>query len=104
MKIYSDQDDGTSVSLTPGDAFQVRLSENPTTGYRWHLVDWDRSILDVTLDEFQPYGASSYGAGGEHLWEFVARAPGQSLLQLAYRRRWEAATPSRSFSLRVSVT
>jgi predicted secreted protein len=104
VRTYNDQDDGASVSLTPGDAFQVRLSENPTTGYRWQLVDWDRSILDVTRDEFQPPGTSRHGAGGEHLWEFVARASGQSLLQLAYRRPWEAATPSRSFSLRVSVT
>lgn len=104
MRTYSDQDDGTSVSLMPGEAFQVRLAENPTTGYRWHLVDWDRSILDVTFDEFHPPGTSSYGAGGEHLWEFVALAPGQSLLQLAYRRPWEAATPGRSFSLRVAVT
>ena len=104
MKIYSDQDDGTSVSLTPGDVFQVSLTENPTTGYRWRLIDWDRSILDVTRDEFQTPGTSSYGAGGEHLWEFIARAPGQGFLQWAYLRRWEPATPTRSFSLRVSVT
>jgi inhibitor of cysteine peptidase len=104
VKIYSDQDDGTSVSLTPGDSFQVRLTENPTTGYRWHLVDWDRSILDLTLDKFQTPGTSRHGAGGEHLWEFVARAPGQSLLQWAYRRRWESAASTRNFSLRVSVT
>ena len=104
MKIYSDQDDGTSVSLTPGDVFLVRLTENPTTGYRWHLIDWDRSILDITLDQFQTPGTSSYGAGGEHVWEFIARAPGQSLLQWSYHRSWESATPTRSFSLRASVT
>jgi predicted secreted protein len=105
VRSYSEQDDGTSVSLASGEAFQVHLTENPTTGYRWHLIDLDRSILDLTLDEFQPSGTASYGAGGEHLWEFVARAPGQCFLQLAYRRRWEASSRStKSFSLRVSVT
>jgi inhibitor of cysteine peptidase len=104
MRTYSEQDDGASVSLLPGDAFQVRLSENPTTGYRWRLLDWDHSMVDVTLDQFQPPGTSSHGAGGEHLWEFAARGPGQSLLQWVYRRRWEAASSARSFSLRVLVT
>jgi len=60
--------------------------------------------LDLTLDEFQTSSTSSQGAGNEHLWEFVACAPGHSLLQLAYRRRWESVPPTRSFSLRVSVT
>ena len=103
MRILSDKDDGTSISTSPGDPFQLHLMENRTTGYRWYLVDFDHSVLDVTLDIFQASRTSSYGTGGEHLWEFVARAPGQSTLQLVYRRSWESAPPSKSFSLHVAV-
>jgi inhibitor of cysteine peptidase len=101
---YTDQDNDASVSLRSGEAFAVRLTENPTTGYRWDLADCDQSILEVARDEFHPPDAARYGAGGEHLWEFVARAPGHCVLRLVYRRRWESAGPARTFSLDVSVT
>lgn len=102
LTIYTDQDNGAAISLTPGGSFEVRLSENPTTGYRWRLAQWDPSILELTRDEFHPGDVARAGAGGEHRWAFVARAPGRSSLQLASRRR-ESATPAKTFSLDVSV-
>jgi predicted secreted protein len=82
----------------------VRLTENPTTGYRWHLAHCDRSILEVTRDEFGAPDPAQHGAGGEHVWEVVARALGHSTFQVVYRRRWESAVPAKTFSLDVSVT
>jgi inhibitor of cysteine peptidase len=104
MTTYAERDDGTSASLTSGDVFEVRLAETPTTGYRWHLSDWDHSILEVTREEFHPPGTPRSGAGGEHVWEFVARAPGRLSLHWAYRRRWESGSPAKTFSLTVSIT
>lgn len=100
---YTDQDDGTAVSLSPSAAFVVRLAENPTTGYRWRLVAWDRAILELIRDEYLAPDPVRPGAGGEHIWEFVARAAGDCELRLAYGRGWEAAAPARTFSLQVVV-
>jgi len=104
MRIYTDQDDGASVSLRSGETLEICLSENPTAGYRWQADDWDRSVLDMRRDEFHPPGTSEHGAGGEHLWEFAARAPGKTSLRLAYGRSWESGPPARRFSLDVSVS
>ncbi|GHO90704.1 hypothetical protein KSF_007520 [Reticulibacter mediterranei] len=104
VRTYREQDDNTIALLATGDVFQIRLTGNPTTGYRWHLINWDHSILQRMRDEFQTPGTLSPGTGGEHVWEFVVRAPGQCLLQLAYRRRWGATIPTKSFSLHISAT
>jgi predicted secreted protein len=100
---YGEQDNGASVSLKPSESFELRLAENPTTGHRWHLAEWDHSILEVTRTEFHPPATPLAGAGGEHVWEFVARAPGTLSLRLAYRRGG-SASPAKVFSLLVSVT
>jgi inhibitor of cysteine peptidase len=101
---YTERDNGASVALAPGDAFEVRLAETPTTGYHWYLAAWDRAILTVRRDEFHPPATLRPGAGGEHVREFVARAPGTLSLHLAYRRRWRSGAPAKTFSLDISVT
>ena len=104
MRIFTDQDDGASVSLVPDDVFQIRLMENPTTGFRWRLSVWDSSILELMRDTFVPSDSSQHGSGGQHVWEFVARGPGHNSLQMTYRRAWGAANPAKAFSLHVFVT
>jgi predicted secreted protein len=104
MRIYTDRDDGASISLRCGEMFEIRLSENPTAGFRWQVDDWDRAVLDIRRDEFRPPGTSEHGAGGEHRWEFAALAPGKISLRLAYGRSWESGSPARTFSLNVSVS
>ena len=101
MKTSTARDNGASVSLALGEELEIRLSENPTTGYRWQPVDWQRAILDLTRDDFEPPDPSRLGAGGLHCWRFVARAPGQTSLGLAQRRGSE--TPVGTFSLVVTV-
>ena len=104
MRTYTAQDERATLSLTLGASFELRLTENPTTGYRWHMTKWDSAILEVAHDEFCPPKALTLGASGEHRWEFVARGLGNSPLQLAYYRGWESGTSVKTFSLDVSVT
>jgi inhibitor of cysteine peptidase len=101
---YTEQDNGASVALRSGETFAVRLRENPTTGTRWTLADCSPSVLAVTRNDYHPPDTAVYGAGGEHVWEFVARAPGQCALRLVEHRRWEGGPPVQTFSLDVSVS
>ena len=103
LTTYTAQDAGASIELTPGAEFEVRLDENPTTGYRWRAGDWDQSIVDVTHEEFRPAERSGTGAGGEHVWQLQARAPGKTVVRLTYGRGWESGAAAREFSLTVTV-
>ena len=104
MVTYSEQDNGTAVSLAVGEQFEVRLAENATTGYHWQRADIDSALLDVIRDEPQPPAQAVPGAGSAHVWTFLARAPGQCRLSFSYRRRWEGAAPSQTCILDVTVT
>jgi predicted secreted protein len=103
VKIYTEHDDGISIFLALKDTFEVRLSENPTTGFRWHLLEWDHSILELSRDEFFPPNPSQQGSAGRHAWEFKVQKIGQVDLELAYRRKWGAAKAMKRFALHVSV-
>ena len=104
MTTYTARDAGASIELTPGAVFEVRLDENPTTGYRWRAGDWDRSIVDVTHEEFRPADHSVAGGGGEHVWQFTARAPGRCVVRLTYGRGWESGAAASEFALTVTVS
>jgi len=104
VKTYSEQDNGEAVTLAVGEAILLRLSENPTTGYRWHLLPWNHSILDVVRDEYRPGSESTFGAGGEHQWEFIAHHGGSVSVELAQYRSWEPAGHAPAFTLAVTVT
>lgn len=101
---YTEQDGGALVSLHPGDTFEVRLPENPTTGYRWRIAGWDPALLEAIRDEYRAPSAGAPGAGGEHIWAFIARAPGNGSLRLALARGWQSAAPIKTFTLNVSIT
>jgi len=79
----------------------VHLKENPTTGYRWRLWEWDTSVLGLTEDHFRAPTTTKAGAGGEHSW--IARAPGETVVAMSYERSWDTAAPIREFRLNVSV-
>jgi inhibitor of cysteine peptidase len=104
LKTLTSEDNEGGVTLQPGDLFQIRLPENPTTGYSWQLADWDQAVATKTRDQFLPSGSMELGAGGHHVWEFIANAPGKTMLRLENRRSWERSSTAQSFLLTVLVT
>jgi len=103
VRTFTEQDNGSCVTLDIGESIELRLPENPTTGYRWHLADWDTSILEMTHDEYDQADSSRAGARGEHHWEFAGRRKGEVSLELSQRRSWGSAAPSATFTMQVSV-
>jgi inhibitor of cysteine peptidase len=104
VKTITSQDNGSALTLQAGDSFQIQLPENPTTGYRWELGNWDEAVARKTRDQFSQPATAQPGAGGEHVWEFVANSPGKTTLRLDSRRSWEAGSAAQTFSLTVRVT
>jgi inhibitor of cysteine peptidase len=91
------------VQLTVGQVIELRLKENPTTGFRWSFAADGQPACAVISDNFDPpHGLP--GAGGEHTWQIKAVHAGNCYLQLLYQRSFGPKDPARTFELKVQVT
>jgi inhibitor of cysteine peptidase len=83
---------GGTYRLARNEEVVVRLPENPTTGYRWHITHSGDGELVPTGDAhvMGPDGATP-GAAGQRVLRFVARKSGSVSLKAVMRRPWEAA-------------
>jgi predicted secreted protein len=101
-------DDGKTYAVKTGDAIQVVIPGNPTTGYSWTaaLADKDAALLQQVGDP--QYAADStesslVGSGGVYTLTFKAVAKGQALLKLVYARPWESAQPIQTFTAILTI-
>ncbi|WP_207386015.1 protease inhibitor I42 family protein [Legionella gresilensis] len=83
-----------TINLKPTDTqFQVILPANPTTGYQWTLHNYDRSLLRLVSNQFNPPNSKLMGAGGQTVFTFEiihgAVTPGVTSLVFSYARSWE---------------
>jgi inhibitor of cysteine peptidase len=85
----SKNQNGGEVEVKLGESFEVRLAENPTTGYRWAIRGSGVPCLKVEEDTFEPPGSGALGAGGARRWRFGTVQEGIADLVMEYRRSWE---------------
>ena len=103
-----ENDDGSQVELEQGQILVVTLESNPTTGYRWEVVETQESILEqmgeAEFKSSETGGPPLVGAGGWEIFRFKAISAGQTSLKLVYHRPWEEGVePLKTFSLQVVV-
>ena len=109
MTQVDDSFDGRQITLHTGDALEVRLAENPSTGYRWKEPQESQTgstnVLKKVEDTFEsPPGQPVPGKPGTRILRFEATTTGDADLVLQYRRSWNSgAQPARTFRLRVRV-
>jgi inhibitor of cysteine peptidase len=101
-------DANSRVELEQGQILVITLESNPTTGYRWEVVEDQESILEqIGESEFKPSDEGEppmAGAGGWEIFRFKAISAGQTTLRLVYRRPWEEGVePINTFSINVLV-
>jgi inhibitor of cysteine peptidase len=89
--VYTLAANGSAVQETLGDEFNVRLEENPTTGYSWNMTSTDG--LALVSDQYIPSQPSGtiVGAGGVHSYFYKAVMAGDQGLHGEYRRPWVPA-------------
>jgi inhibitor of cysteine peptidase len=94
---------GTEVSVPAGESLVIRLAENPTTGFRWTLVQTGEPVCVPIDDVFVPDGRQP-GGGGWHRWNFQAATAGSCRIELASRRSWEQKPePAQVYTVQVRV-
>ena len=98
---------GTTVTLDVDQVLAIKLESNPTTGYGWHVMDVDETILQAEGEPemVAPTQATpKLGAGGWEVLRYRAKASGETTIILGYSRSFEPDTaPIETFTLTVKV-
>lgn len=94
---------GHTVDLPVGQMMELRLAENPTTGYHWTLVKNGAPVCLLISDRFE-HQPGPPGQGGEHAWQIKGAAVGECDIAMQYRRGFEPDAAGKSFAMHVRVT
>ncbi|MCQ1537782.1 protease inhibitor I42 family protein [Methanocalculus taiwanensis] len=102
LHMFDATNNGESYTFWTGEFIQIKLVENPTTGYSWDMAVPEG--LTLKRDEFIAPETEMAGAPGMHVWEFEAGAPGTYTVEGKYVRPWETdAEPAETFTLTIIV-
>lgn len=76
-----------------GESFDIKLAENPTTGYRWALTRLPENFY-LLSDYYVPNQPMMAGSGGNHYFTFVAVKPKtEGTFDFYMLRSWEPFNP-----------
>lgn len=86
--VLTDSDNGKTVSVQVGNLVTVRISENPTTGYRWAIDQQDNHLLELQTSDYKATTEGLMGGGGERSFTFRAAQQGNTEIRLKLWREW----------------
>lgn len=92
-------DYGRELKLQVRDEVRVKLSEVPSTGYRWHLQPKSVDTFTVTGDEFEGQSDGQVGSGGHRFFSIRVDVPGRHELALTLCRPWTSESVQREFHI-----
>ena len=101
-----DKSNGKQIDVQRNHTLAVTLESNPSTGYRWEVVEVDKAILEQMGDATFKYSGKTpiaLGTGGWETFMFKAAKAGQTTLKMVYRRSWETVAPLTTYTLQVVV-
>ena len=100
----TEADHGRAVRAEKGEAIQIVLEGNPTTGFTWMVDDLDTKVVVSTgAPTFAP-SSNALGAGGKYTFNFVALARGQTNMRVIYIRPSERGlAPEKTFAIMITV-
>lgn len=94
LRVFTSEDSGKEYNLSVGEEFQVRLWENPTTGYLWTVLDSVSPYLELVDRKLvRRNDVRREGSGGDRIFVFRAVKPGRALLHMTLKRPWEKEGP-----------
>lgn len=74
-------------------AFIINLAANPTTGYQWSVMQFDKNLLTLTSSVYQRANTKLIGAGGNMVFTFSLNKgkmyPQATELFFKYARPWD---------------
>jgi inhibitor of cysteine peptidase len=106
----TDIDNGKSLEARQGDEIILRLPENATTGYRWH-IDRANAVIEQEQTSYhldpniQTDPNTQFGRGGVREFRFRAKANGTARLELKLWQPWEGdSSVIERFAVDIKIT
>ena len=94
---------GRTLDLPVGQVLELRLAENPTTGYRWAFVTDGAPTCVVLGDRFEACERPAR-AGRRAQLDDQGREARRCDIAMQYRRSFQPDAPAGSFALHIRVT
>ena len=104
--IITKADQNRTIKVKPNDTLQLRLTENPSTGYTWKFSNFDDRYFELlNIESFIPNNLMPMvGQPGLKVITLKAKKVGTSILDLLNYRDWEGAGHAiDQFSVTVTV-
>lgn len=106
--VLFEEHDKSTIQATVGQVVTVRLAENPTTGYRWHVESVDRTLGQPDKTFEGPGASGPVGSGGTAVMTWKTDGPlnmvGSHLVKLKYSRgETGAAAQTFEFTLNIAA-
>ena len=82
-------------TIKKGDNVEVVLNANPSTGYRWQIVNIDNSKLEIVDESYTATQVKRdiVGRGGNKVYLFNAIEEGSTIVEFEYSRPFEKDIP-----------
>lgn len=94
----------TTVTLKTGQALEMVLEGNPSTGYGWTLEQpFGKSLSEKGVKQVANTDASVVGAPATYHFRFQAESPGETVLNFLYKRSWETTPDDQTITVTVVV-
>jgi inhibitor of cysteine peptidase len=104
MLQLNESSNGQEIELQSGQQFEIRLPENPTTGFRWSLVSNGAPACVALANAYEPPEVLTHGQQGTHYWQFETAQAGEGTIEFVYQRSWEQGrNPAQRYTLNVRV-
>lgn len=88
-------DHKSTLRCKKGDIINIKLPENPTTGYKWHIVkSAGLTLIEDIFDISNKADNMKMGAGGTRKLSFRFEGDHTCTLQLKYYQEWEGVDSS----------
>ncbi|WP_447722251.1 protease inhibitor I42 family protein [Aquipseudomonas campi] len=94
------------LQLHTGQTLTISLPSNPTTGYRWAVVDAAPSVLrSLGPEVYSPKQSGEVvGSGGESTWRYRVLQAGSGRLLMHYQQPWQTdVAPAQSIDCQLVV-
>ncbi len=99
---FNETNNNETVTLPVGSEITISLDENPTTGYSWNVTS--SAGLEYVNDTYIAPETELVGAGGVHVWQYLAAEKGTAEFSAIYKRPWEETTGNETtFSMAFTI-
>jgi inhibitor of cysteine peptidase len=89
-------DDLTMNANSSQSSFVVQLAANPTTGFQWQVVNYDKKLFSLISSHYQKAQTNLIGSGGQMQFTFTLNKgksyPEKTKMLFKYARSWEPET------------